>query len=304
MNGARSACFAGCDPLGSAKLEAEATTSRGQSKVKRKPCGRFLGTLAILACLVVSACATAQHPKATGQISYDAFMRLANDTRKAGDLVSAAQFYTRAHELEPDRIEPLLNLGQVYAQAGTPGDAAGAYEEALKIDDKNPEALRGLANLQLQTGDAASAATNLRLALAQQPDWRTQNSLGVADDMLGDRAGAQAAYRAGLALSPGNLQLINNLGLSLVLAGDFGQGLPILEQVSKDPAATPRMRLNLALAYGLAGQPDKAAQIARADLDAAKVEQNLGYYEFLRLLHNRNAIAAILGAHQVETAQP
>ena len=270
----------------------------------RRPRSRFVGTLAILACLLTSACANTQGPKASGAISYDAFMRLGDDTRKQGDLVSAAQFYARAHELEPTRIEPLMDLAQVYSQAGEIKDAAGAYEEALKIDDRNADALRGLANLQLQTGDAAGAATNLRLALAQQPDWRTQNSLGVANDMLGDRVGAQAAYRAGLTLSPGNLQLMDNLGLSLVLSGDFAQGLPILEQAAKDPAATPRMRLNLALAYGLAGEPDKAAQVAKADLDAAKVEQNLGYYEFLRLLHNRNAIAAMLGAHQAETAQP
>jgi Flp pilus assembly protein TadD len=264
----------------------------------------FMGTLAVLVCLVASGCTNTQSPKAQAKISYDSFMRLGNDTRNAGDLVSAAQFYTRAHELEPTRIEPLMDLAQVYTQAGSAKDAAGAYEEVLRIDDKNADALRGLANLQLQTGDAAGAATNLRLALAQRPDWRAENSLGVANDMLGDRAGAQAAYRAGLALSPGNLQLMDNLGLSMVLGGDFAQGLPILEQAAKDPAATSRMRLNLALAYGLAGEPDKAAQIAKADLDAAKVEQNLGYYEFLRLLHNRNAIAAMLGAHQAETAQP
>lgn len=282
----------------------QAAVNRKRSRARTKLRERLAGALALLVCVLVSACAGTQSPKASAPISYDAFMRLGNDTRKAGDLVSAAQFYTRAHEMEPAKIEPLLDLGQIYTQAGMPKDAANAYEEALKIDDKNPEALRGLANLQLQTGDPASAATNLRLALAQQPDWRTQNSLGVADDMLGDRAGAQAAYSAGLALSPGNLQLMNNLGLSLVLGGDFARGFPILEQAAKDPAATPRMRLNLALAYGLAGEPDKAASIAKADLDAAKVEQNLGYYEFLRLLHNRNAIAAMLGAHQVETAQP
>jgi Flp pilus assembly protein TadD len=282
----------------------EETANHGRAGTAPNLRKRFAGALAILACILISACATSQNPRASGAISFDSFMRLGDDTRKAGDLVSAASFYERAHEMEPTRTEPLLRLGQVYTQAGLPKDAANAYESALKINDKDPAALRGLANLQLQSGDPAGAATNLRLALAQQPDWRSQNSLGVAEDMLGDRAAAQAAYRAGLGLSPGNLQLMNNLGLSLVLSGDFSQGLPILEQTAKDPSATPRMRLNLALAYGLAGEPDKAAQISKADLDAAKVQQNLGYYEFLRLLHNRDAIAAMLGAHQAETAQP
>ena len=34
--------------------------------------------------------------------------------------------------------------------------------------------------------------------------------------------------------------------------------------------------------------------------DPAKVQENLGYYEFLRLLQDRKAIASTLGAHQTD----
>ena len=54
------------------------------------------------------------------------------------------------------------------------------------------------------------------------------------------------------------------------------------------------------LAYGLSGDDKKAAEIAKLDLDAAGVQENLGYYEFLRLLQDRNAIASTLGAHQTD----
>ena len=253
--------------------------------------------------MLLTACATTGGQRATGQLTADTVIRLGDDALKSGDPGTAAGFYERAHQMDPARIDPLLKLGDVYARAGDAKQASGFYAAALKLEPRNFAALRGLANAELELGDASAAAANLRQAIALQPDWRAQNSLGVAEDMLGDHKSAQEAYLAGLQLSPGNLQLMNNLGLSLVVAGDYPKGISALQQVADNPASSQRMRLNLALAYGLAGEQDKAAQVAKANLDPAKVEQNLGYYEFLRLLHNRDAIAKMLGAHQVESVQ-
>src|ERR1700682_3517729 len=202
--------------------------------------------------------------------------------------------------MQPTNIKPLLALGDIYGQMHSPKQAAEAWQASIGLDPKNTTALRGLANAQLESGDAAGAMRNIRAAQAIQPDWRNNNSLGVAYDMMSDHASAQAAYRDGLTLAPGNLQLTNNLGLSLALSGDFAHALPLLEASARDPAATPRMRHNLALAYGLSGDDKKAAEIAKLDLDAAGVQENLGYYEFLRLLQDRNAIASTLGAHQTD----
>jgi Flp pilus assembly protein TadD len=227
-------------------------------------------------------------------------MRVADTTRQGGDLAQAAALYQRAAQMEPTNIKPLLALGSVYGQLHLPKQAAEAWQAAVTLDPKNTTALRGLANAELEYGDPAGAIRNIRAAQAVQPDWRNDNSLGVAHDMLSDHVAAQAAYRDGLALAPGNLQLTNNLGLSLALSGDFAHALPLLETTAKDPAATPRMRQNLALAYGLSGDDKKAAEIAKLDLDPAGVQENLGYYEFLRLLQDRNAIASTLGAHQAD----
>src|SRR5262249_7094149 len=96
-----------------------------------------------------------------------------------------------------------------------PKAAADAWQAALVIDPANAAALRGLANARIQAGDAAAAIAPLQAAARLRPDWRIETSLGVANDMLADHAAAQAAYRTGLNLAPGNLQLTSNLGLSL-----------------------------------------------------------------------------------------
>ena len=256
--------------------------------------------LAVLAALFLAACsagASDQGPPRV-QVTSESLSKAAVDTMKAGDLASAALLYQRAEELDPKSIEPPLQLGNIWAQLGSPRQAIGAYQRALAIEPRNAEAMRGLGNAQLQIGDAPAAISTLQAAGSIKPDWRVQNSLDVAYDLSGDFAQAQAAYRQGLQMAPGNLQLTGNLGLSLALSGNFDESLPMLEKAASDPQATPRIRQNLALAYGLAGNDQKAAEIAKIDLDPAQVQANLGYYEYLRLLHDRKALAAAVGARQ------
>ena len=276
--------------------------------VARSPGGlSAAGTaLALVLGMSLAGCTTPNSPSngppnaPAATVTPDAIMRVADTSRQSGDLGQAATLYLRVAQMEPKNIKPLLELGSVYGQMHLPREAAEAYQAAITIDPKNTTALRGLANAELESGDPTAAIRNIRAAQAIQPDWRNDNSLGVAHDMLSDYSAAQAAYRDGLALAPNNLQLTNNLGLSLALAGDFAHALPLLEATAKDPAATPRMRQNLALAYGLSGDDENAAEIAKLDLDAAAVQKNLGYYEFLRLLQDRRAIASTLGAHQTD----
>jgi Flp pilus assembly protein TadD len=265
---------------------------------------RFSCSIAIsLLTLLAAGCATSSGGAPTKQVSSGSLVKAADQTRDSGNLAAAALLYQRAEQLDPKDIDAPLQLGNIYAQLDAPRQAAAAYQRALAIDPNNVTALRGLANAELQVGDPQAAISTLRSAAAIHPDWRTQNSLGVAYDMMGDFPSAQDAYRQGLTLAPENLQLTSNLGLSLALSGRFDEALPILEKAAHDPGATARIRQNLALAYGLAGDDQKAAATAAIDLDPAKVQANLGYYEYLRLLHDRKALAAAIGAHPAETPQ-
>ena len=85
--------------------------------------------------------------------------------------------------------------------------------------------------------------------------------------------------------------------MSLALAGAFDESIEMLRELAAAPGATPRVRQNLALVYGLAGQPERAAAVARIDLDEASVRNNLAYYQALRGLSGRSRAAAILGRH-------
>ena len=252
--------------------------------------------------LTLSACAGG--PQQAPTVSADTILRVADLTRGEGDLVSAAGLYQKAHELNPTDPHPLIQLAETLAKLGSPGSAAEAYRAALQLDGTNAEALRGLAIALLNTGQAEAAIAEYEKALDTGEDYRLYNGIAVAYDMLGDHASAQTYYRTALQLSPGNLELNNNLALSLALEGRYKEAIPLLEQASADPMAPPRYRQNLAFVYGLAGERDRARQLAERDLDPATVERNMTYFDVLKGLHDDRTMASALGAHYVDQTPP
>ena len=243
--------------------------------------------------------------KDEGGAKIAALMRVAGSTAAAGDLPTAAGLYRRAHEMDPYRLEPLVKLGQTLAALGAHEQAAEAFRTAIELADASPdakskgapEAAHGLGNALVAMNQPKAALTQLEHAMMERDDPRTYSSIGVAYDMLGQHGAAQAYYRTGLEAYPNNLALLNNLGLSLAVTGKHDEAIKILEKAAAFPKASSRNRLNLALAHGLAGNTERAEQIARIDLDDASVRSNLAYYETLRALRDKSSVLKAVGTH-------
>lgn len=241
--------------------------------------------------------------KAKGNTKISALMRVAATTASAGDLATAAGLYRRAHELDPLVIAPLVELGKTLGALGDHHAAAEAFRNAIALAKASPksaalpEAAHGLGNALVAMDQPRAAITQYEYAMMQRDDPRTFNGIGVAYDMLGRHGAAQAYYRTGLEVDPDNIELKNNLGLSLAISKKFDEAVVILKNVALRPGATSRSRLNLALVYGLAGRMLEAASLARQDLDETSVQNNLTYYETLRNLKDSKALFHAIGAN-------
>ncbi len=230
-------------------------------------------------------------------ITAGVLVRLAKSTAKSGDLVMATSFYRRAHTMDAYNRAAARGLALTLARLGAHNEAADVYRAAIRMEPKNPDLLRGFGNTLVALGQPAQAIAQYEKAMREREDVRLFNAIGVAYDQMSDHDMAQAYYRTGLATAPGNLNINNNLGLSLLLAGDLDGAIAMLRKVAADRRSTPRQRLNLALAFGLAGESRAAAEIARMDLDEAEVQRNVAYYETLRALDDPKATAAALRAY-------
>jgi Flp pilus assembly protein TadD len=74
----------------------------------------------------------------------------------------------------------------------------------------------------------------------------------------------------------------NNLALSLAVTGQFDEAIALLTPLARSSAATPRIRENLALIYGLMGDADRATLLSRSDLDDSSIRANLEFLAAVR----------------------
>ena len=226
-------------------------------------------------------------------------MTLAERMRANGDYNSAVTFYRRAIMLDPFNLKAYLGLGDTLLAAGYPNEASEAFRSYLSQSPKDKAvndapAYRGLGMAFVALDRPQEAVEMLTKSIALEPSPRAFSALGIAEDMIGDTAAAEGAYKRGLVLAPDDLDLLNNYGLSQALHGDFNGAVVTLRRVASDQRAGVRHRANLALALGLAGRSDDAAQVARIDLDERSVKSNLAYYAELRALSAPARTAAIL----------
>lgn len=263
---------------------------------------------AAVAALMAAGCAGPDDPltvsaQPRGEIPEDAdidaltasvLVRVAASTAGSGDFAMAVSLYRRAHTMEPGNFDAALGLAKVLTRLGAHNEAADVYRAAVALRTDDPDALRGLGNTLVAMGQPGQAIEQYERAMELREDVRLFNAIGVAYDKLNDHSMAQAYYRTGLNTAPGNLNINNNLGLSLLLSGNFEEAIGTLRKVAANPRATARQRLNLALAFGLAGEPEAAAEVARMDLDETSVQRNVAYYETLRALDDPKATTAAL----------
>ena len=161
-----------------------------------------------------------------------------------------------------------LLLGQSYLQAGRFVSAAQAFGDTLALDGSNGKAALNLALTQIATGD-----------------WQTaRRTLGAHSDTI------PAADR----------------GLAMALAGDTEGAVALLTEIARSPAATPKVRQNLALSYALAGQWQAARVVAAADMSPADVDARLQQWAaFSQPDAASDQVASLLGVRPVnDVGQP
>ncbi|HTW33618.1 MAG TPA: tetratricopeptide repeat protein [Rhizomicrobium sp.] len=137
----------------------------------------------------------------------------AHKLRMAGSYDEAAKALGQLMIVVPDDARVVGEYGKVLTQLGRPGDALPFLNRAIQLN-----------------------AT----------DWTLYSALGVAYDQADEHAKARAAYERALQLNPGQPEVLNNLAVSRMLAGNLGDAQKLLNQASK-PGAEPKIGNNLAL---------------------------------------------------------
>lgn len=224
--------------------------------------------------------------RATAHLAREHFapaLRLARASRANGDLASAINLYQGVIVIQPADAKVLVEYGDTLAEAGSFDEAIEVYGKVARDSDARLDALLGLEQTYLRLGEPAQALKCAEEAHARAPlDHRVLVSEGVILDTLGEHKEAQALYRAALAKAPHDVAARNDLALSLAITDQFDDAVDILNSMAQSSNASPRIRQNLALVYGLKGDAERARALSRVDLDTATTEGNLRFFQFAR----------------------
>jgi len=197
-------------------------------------------------------------------------------------LHKAVEQYQKITEKDPKDAESWVTLGRLYRVSNNSVESEKAYNEALKTDPDNEDALTGLAVMYSDQGDNQRAIEKLKAATDKAPNERTLSALAEAYERVRDYKNAVEVLKRAIAVSPesGRLQLA--LANDLMQAGQLGDALKIYQALADDDPHDADLRLRLAEIYRsqhdlvkAREELNQAKQIDSADMAVGYEEVNL-----------------------------
>jgi tetratricopeptide (TPR) repeat protein len=152
--------------------------------------------------------------------------------------LAIAEYETLAR-LQPNDIENVLLLGQLYALNHDSAKAEAEFKAAQKIDANSEEVVLNMARLYAEEGDAQRSVDTLSAIPVDDRTPRIEFALGASYDQLKKPKEAAAAYRRALDLDPDNADAQHALANSLLIDGQLDEALKVYNQLAAaDPTDT------------------------------------------------------------------
>lgn len=199
--------------------------------------------------------------------SHAARNNMGNVYRRRGETAAAIAEYEAALDITPyagqrrinpeepsaneqNRAQILSNLGSAHRARGDILTALTHFEEALSLDDDNPQVHLGMAITKQQQGDYALAKTHFEKAIALQPNLAVAYlNLGALQVNLGETEAGITQYEKAIEQNPHFPQAHYNLGVALRKLERNREAKEAFEQAVKLEPSFVAARINLGILY-------------------------------------------------------
>lgn len=198
---------------------------------------------------------------------------------RTGDYDRALFEYIRGLRLarEPD-AEALFKIGGIHHTRDDYRLADLAYRWVLELKPDHVGAGTGLGLVLLQNRRYQAAKIQLeKVADSLQAPWRVHNALGILADMDGAPGEAEKHYQRALVLHPGSAKVLNNLGYSRYLAGDWEGAGSALQKALRINNQYELAWRNLGLVYARQKKYRLALEALRRTGDESEAYNDVGF---------------------------
>ncbi|MEG3933551.1 tetratricopeptide repeat protein [Microcoleus sp. T3_B1] len=184
----------------------------------------------------------------------EALQHLAYASIRQGKISDAIAYYDRALALQPHLAEIDLALGSWLSNQDKLDEALAFCQQAIQKLPASAQARCNLGIVLQKQGKIEDAIACYQQALSLKPDFpEALNNLGKAFEEAGNMAEAIDFYRRAIELKPGYINPLYSLASALHNRGQFADAVTYYSQAVKFNVASPESHLNLGLALLLAG---------------------------------------------------
>jgi len=181
---------------------------------------------------------------------------------------------------------PTLESAVRHHNAGRLSEADGIYQDILKADPNNADALHLLGVLNHQTGKSDVAVNLISKALTINPAYaEAHSSLGAIYRSLANFDEAVACYQTALRINPDYADAHYNLGNAFLELGQLDEAVCCFQQTLNLTPGNAKAHHNLGNAYRELGRIDEAIACCRraiaSDANYAEAYSNLGILQLL-----------------------
>ncbi len=214
--------------------------------------------------------------------------RLIGDPQQRGMnqkmLEQATEHYKKITEIEPSDTDAWLMLGRLYKMSQNSVESKKAYEEVLKADADNIDALSGLAMVMADVGDTAKAAELLKKVAEKSPNLRTLTQLAAAYEQMREYKLAAQTLKRAVEMQPENPELRREYANILLQAEEYDAALAAYEEIVKEEPKDGASWLRISQLHMQLGRVEKAweAHKKASDIEPANLEVRynaVGLYE-------------------------
>ncbi|HET7316926.1 MAG TPA: tetratricopeptide repeat protein [Sphingomicrobium sp.] len=149
-------------------------------------------------------------------------------------------------------------------------EAQARYAELLKVNASDARSAERAGIAALKLGNRNEAREFLQKAISShEASWQAWNALGALYDGERDWDGADAAYATAEELAPGQPQVLNNHGWSLLLRGEWASAIQVLEKAALADPKSQRALNNLELARAAVASELPRRRLGESDSEFA-----------------------------------
>jgi tetratricopeptide (TPR) repeat protein len=150
--------------------------------------------------------------------SVDDAVLKAEKATQSGKMDLAQLYYIKAYDLEPNNVQVLQKMTDLYIELKKYDLAEVSLKLILKQQPGDIKTTEQYGLLLIKLRKYPDAEENLTRVVAKQQSWRAYNGLGIIANLQGTPLKAESFFRKADSISPNSPELLNNIGFALYSA--------------------------------------------------------------------------------------